>query len=122
MEVISIIDGQRFEAAERDQLSWLQPEIQRDYIRWWDELNLTKEAWVVDLNRVLEGAFGTADGAHLSEFQQLFAVAARISEPLGCRCVTVRSPGPEVRTGWFEEPTSQGDTGSRPGEPLSTGP
>lgn len=102
MEVISVIDGQRFETAERDQLaSWLQPEIQRHYIRWCDELNPDHDEGgvVVDLDRVLKGAFGTAEGAHPSEFQQLFALASRISEPLGWRCVTVRSPGPEVRIG-----------------------
>lgn len=73
MEVISVIDGQRLKTTERDQLvSWLQPEIQHHYIRWCHELNpdYDEGGVVVDLDRVLEGAFGTTEGAPPSEFQR----------------------------------------------------
>jgi hypothetical protein len=102
MEIIPVIDGQKFSKAEREALvHWLQPEIQRHYFSWCQELNAPDdtEGLVIDLDRVLKATFGDPEGRYIPEFQQLFELAKQISESLGWRCVTVASPGPEVRIG-----------------------
>lgn len=102
LDIVPVVEGQQLGPVERDALAhWLQPVVHRHYLAWCAELNPPGDtsSLVMDFDRALEAAFQDLPSQYTPEFRQLFELAKQISEPLGWRCVTVESPGPEVRIG-----------------------